>query len=414
MDIIKNYFQAQNKNALIVLVGTVINALVGGIFFIAAPRMIGPENYGLFAVVISTAILIVNFANLGIDSGILRFVGEGDYAKSKKILKLALEIYLAIGIITLILGFLLSAQIAQFFGRGELTDLFKIAFSAVIFFLLTNFFIAALQARKEFFKATLVGLLGNSLRLLLLALAAYFYVVNLYVLTVLFFAVTIVSVFTGAMFTKFHFLNAQNHRSEFKGFFNYNLWLAASFAISSFPFDNYLLLKMAGPVATGLYAAPLKLFTITDQLAGNYSRVLAPTFAKSTKREVAVIIKNSLWITVPAGFVFILLSLASAPLVTLLLGSEYQYSVPIFSIVAVASIFTFATAIPVSITMYFLKNSKATFLISAIVIIFWLLANLVLIPQFKELGAAYAYLISEILAFLLFSSYAFRSLLSKK
>lgn len=414
LDIVKNFLHAQNEDTLIVLGGTVLNALVGGLFFIFAPRLIGPENYGLFAVVTSTAILIVNFANLGIDSGILRFVGEGDSTKAHKILKLALEVYLAIGIVALAFGFLFSGQISEFFGKSELTGLFKIAFGAVIFFLLTNFFIATLQARKEFLKATSVGLLQNSLRLLLLGLAAYFYTVDLYVLTFLFFAVTIVSVITGALLTKMDFLYVQNHRSEFKGFFNYNMWLAASFAISSFPFDNYLLLKIAGPISTGLYAAPLKLFTITDQLAGNYSRVLAPTFAKSTKHEVAKAIKNSLWITVPAGFVLILLSNASAPLVNLLLGNEYKNSAPIFSIVAIASIFTFATAIPVSITMYFFKNSKITFYISAVVIIFWLSTNLILIPLYKEIGAAYAYLISEILAFLLFSFYVFKSLAREK
>lgn len=414
MHIVKSYFSAQNKDTLVVLVGTVVNALVGGIFFIIAPRMIGPENYGLFAVVIATAILIVNFANLGIDSGILRFSSEGAGVKSKKILKLALEIYLAIGILALVIGFILSPQIAQFFGQAELSDLFKIAFSSVIFFLLTNFFVATLQARKEFFKATLVGLIQNSLRLLLLALAAYFYVVDLYMLTVLFFGVTIISVITGAVLTKLDFLKTEDHRTELKGFLNYNLWLAGSFAIASFPFDNYLLLKLAGPVATGLYAAPLKLFSIADQLAGNYSRVLAPTFARSTSLEIVKIVKNTLWIIIPASFVLIILSMAAEPLVSLLLGASYIEAVPIFRIISLASIFTFATAIPASITLYFLKNSKATFYITVILIIFWLLANIILIPQFKEMGAAYAYLVSEVLAFLLFSFYVVKSLSPKK
>lgn len=432
MDIVKNYFSgqnrhhaskslgflffanAQNKNTLVVLVGTVINALVGGIFFIVAPRLIGPENYGLFAVVIATAILIVNFANLGIDSGILRFVGEGDSKRSKKILKLALEMYLVIGIVTLIIGFTLSPAIARFFGHGELSSLFRIAFSTIIFFLLTNFFTAALQAKKEFFKATLVGLIQNSLRLLLLALAAYFFVINLYVLTMLFFAVTLISVVAGAAFTKLDFLKAEDHRGEFKEFANYNLWLAASFAISSFPFDNYVLLKVAGPVATGLYAAPLKLFSIADQLAGNYSRVLAPHFAGSTNRGVAKILKNSLWILIPSSLVFAGLSIMAEPLVNLLLGPEYANSIPIFRIVSLASIFTFATALPVSITLYFLKNSKITFLITLVVIVFWLAANMILIPQYKEIGAAYAYLCTEVLIFLLFSLYVLKSLTAYK
>src|SRR3990167_3314302 len=91
------------KDTSVVFIGTLINIILGGLFFIFAPRILGPQNYGLFSVVIATGLMAVNLANFGMDTGILRFINK-DNNSNDRILKLAFKSYVVIGIAVLILG----------------------------------------------------------------------------------------------------------------------------------------------------------------------------------------------------------------------------------------------------------------------------------------------------------------------
>lgn len=408
------FFTDTGKDTLVVLTGTIINAAIGGAFFILAPRILGPQDYGLFAVVMSTGIMVANLANLGIDTGILRFINQ-ENQKSRRILKLALEAYLWIGLATIIFGFLLAKPLANILGNSSLTPLLRIAFSGVIFILITDFFVAALQTRKQFINASLVNIVSNVARLSILAFAAYFFTVDVYFLTFLFFFITVVSAVVGKLFVPFDFLKTQGHYQEFKKFFAFNSWIAASLAISSIPIDNYLLVKLAGPIATGIYAAPFKILSIVDQLSGNFSRVLAPRLTSFDSHKKAIdFTKKTIPIVLIVSIPFILAALAAQPIVKLLLGDQYLPSAVIFRIIAIGSVFTFATSIPVSLIVYYFGQSKITFFITSILVLLWASLNRLLIPEYQEIGAAWAYFAAEFAAFALFSLYVIWKFLKKE
>ncbi|OGD91421.1 hypothetical protein A3D81_01320 [Candidatus Curtissbacteria bacterium RIFCSPHIGHO2_02_FULL_40_17] len=398
-------FTDTGKDTAIVFTGTIVNAAVGGIFFILAPRILGPADYGLFSVVIATGIMVANLANLGIDTGVLRFV-KGEDSESQKILKLALESYLVIGLLVFVLGFVLSLPMARILGQPNISPLLKIAFSGVIFVLLTDFVQAVLQSKKKFLEASIVNIVSNVSRLLILLIAAYFFQINVYFLTFLFFFIYIVSVITGKLFVPLDFLKEKDHRAHFKKFFAFNSWIAASLAISSVPLDNYFLLKFAGPVATGIYAAPYKILAITDQLAGNFSRVLAPRFSSFTNDTQAIIFSKK---TIPI-VLFVISAILTAgilaePIVRILLGNEYINSIPVFRVVAASYAFYFADTIAVSLIVYYLGKPNITFLITIIVIIIWAISSYILIPKYQAIGAAFADLISGITALSLFTGF---------
>lgn len=394
------------RDTAIVFVGTLINAMIGGLFFIIAPRLLGPAQYGLFAVVTSTALLVANLANFGIDTGILKFTDLSNKIQTNKILKLALEAYLVIGIVAFILGFFLSHPISKILNNETLAPLLQIGFAGIILFLLTDFFITVLQSQKKFAKATAVNISANVTRILILALGAYFFTVNLYFLTVLFFTVSVVSVIVGKVFVPLDFLKAKDHRQEFKKFFTYNLWIAASTAISSIPFDNYLLLKFAGPIAVGLYAAPFKILSVVAQFAGNFSSVLAPRYSSFDNNGDAIrYSKKVMPIVVIVVLVILFAAVIANPLVTLLLGREYVDSIGIFRIISVSYAFYFSETIAVSMIVYYFGKTKVAFWITAITITFWVLFDILLIPAYHELGAAIAQLISAVMGTCLFAAY---------
>lgn len=399
-------FTETGRDTAIVFTGILINVILGGLFFILAPRILGPEQYGLFSVILATALMAVNFANFGIDTGILRFIKPNQEETNDKILKLAFKAYISIGLLIFILGFFLSEPIAHILETPTIIDLLKISFVGAIFILLSNFFIATLQSRKQFIEASIVNISSNAARLILLALASYFLIVDLYVLTILFFSVTIVSIILGKLFVPLDFLKAKEEHTHFKNFFGYNFWVAASLAISAIPIDNYLLIKIAGPVATGLYAAPMKILTTTYQFAGGFSRVLASRFSSFDSIQKAREFSQK-----ASGFVLVVfagliaVSFLAQPFVKIFLGSQYEQSIPIFRILAIGMAFFFADVIPISAILYYFGKSKIAFYVTVWHYLIYTLLLFILIQRYSALGASLAFTLSEIITFMTLITY---------
>ena len=399
-------FTQTGKDTGVVFLGTLINIIVGGLFFILAPRILGPADYGLFSVILATGLMVFNFANFGIDTGILRFIKPGQKETNQKYLKLAFKAYLAIGFLIFSLGYVFSPIIAQFLDAPQTENLLRIAFGATMFSLLGNFFVAVLQTQKQFIKASAVNISANAARLVILAIASYFLTIDLHFLTILVYAVTILYVIFGKIFVPLDFLRVQEEHLHFKNFFGYNFWVAASLAISAIPFDNYLLVKIAGPVATGLYAAPMKILAMTYQFAGSFSRVLASRYSSfDSNRKAIEFSQKATPLVLAVFFGLLVISFLANPIVRLFFGNQYQQSIQIFRITSVGMAFFFADTIPVSIILYYFGRSKVTFYVTVWHYLIYVLLLLYFIPRQSALGAAIAFSISEIITFLTLSAY---------
>lgn len=397
-------FTETGKDTSIVFLGTLTNIILGGLFFIFVPRILDPADYGLFSTIISTGLMAAAVANFGLDTGILRFAPEKGLLN--RVLSLALKTYLILGIVTAIIGFIIAPMLADFLNQPQIENLLRIAFSGTIFILLTNFFVAALQAKGEFAKASIVNLSSNLARLVILALGSYFALIGLYFLTTLFFLVVVVSVVVGKFYLSFKFEKTQITLA--KEYFSYNIWIALALIISSIPFDNYLLLKLAGPLQTGLYAAPFKLLTFSYQFGGNFSRVLASRFTSFDSDEKAKIFaKKSLIFPAIFSVALVFLIIIAQPLTILLFGKNYLEASNVLRILSFGFIFFFLSTIPSSLILYYFGKSNISLLITVLRYVTFVILLSVLVPTYKSAGAAIAFTTSEITAFLLMISYIF-------
>ena len=396
-------FTRTSKDTAIVFTGTLVNVLVGGLFFILAPRILGPSDFGLFSTVIATGMLATNIANFGIDTGILRFAKGEDF---NKILSIALKSYLFLGFFIGILGASISPLIASFLNQSELTNLFRIAFAAIIFLLLTNFFVAGLQAKEEFVKASLVNIVSNVLRLILLVLAVIFLKTGLTFITFIFFFVTIASVIFGRIFLSVKLQKIG--KEKFFDFHKYNFLIAISLIFTTIPFDNYLLLMVAGPVQVGLYAAPFKILTVLHQLSSSFSRVLAPRFTSfDTNLKAKIFVLKSFTVVIPIAIILLLVAIFSAPFINLIFGRDYEAATQVLKILSIGFLFFFASVIPSSVILYYFGDSRVSFIVSVFRVFIFVVLLLILIGPYKAVGASWAFAITEIAVFSLSSIYAF-------
>lgn len=409
---IRGYFFTETaKDTTIVLLSTSANVIAGGLFFLIVPRILGPAAYGLFSTVVATALMITSIANFGIDTGILRFASKNS-KNFNSILILALKSYLIMGIVVSTAGILTSSLIADYLNQPSISPLLKIAFSSTIFLLLTNFFTAALQAKNEFFKASLINTSSNMSRLILVAFAIYFYKVDILILTLIFFFVPIISVVTGKILLPFKFENEDS--SKFLIFHKYNFWIALSLIISSIPFDHYFLLKLTGATQTGIYAAPFKLLTVAYQFGGNFTRVLASRFSSFDNEKKAVeFVKKSIPFPVFFSLCLVLVNILN-PILSKIFTEQFVGLPLILNVLSVGFIFFFLSTIPSSLILYYFGKSQISFWITALRYSVFIILLVIFVPSKAALGAAFAFTISELLSFLLMTSYVIYAFSSRK
>lgn len=392
------------RDSAIVFTGTVANIVAGGIFFILAPRLLGPADYGIFATIVATGMMAGAIANFGIDTGILRFAPKRPQ-EFNAVLTLALKYYIAFGLAAAGVGFFIAPALAEFLGQSHISQFLRIAFIGTIFILLTNFFVASLQAKGEFFKASIINISSNFSRLLLLLVGIYFLKADLLFLTLIFFFIPIVSMIVGKLYLPLKIEKSENIKSL--EFFKYNFWIAGALIISSIPLDNFFLLKLAGTTQAGFYAAPLKLLTFVYQIGGSFTRVLASRFASfDTNKKTFEFAKKALILPVIFSVGLILLILIAQPLTEILFGREYHESVMILRILSLGFIFFFISTIPSSIILYYLGKSEISFVITLIKYSAFLLLLLLLVPGQKAVGAAIAFSIAEFLSLAMMAVYA--------
>jgi len=391
------------KDTIIVFWGTVANVILGGLFFIIAPRLLGPENYGLFATIYLTSALVVRLTSLGIDVGILRFTNKVS-KEANDFLVIALKWYLFLGFASAVIGYFLSPKLAIFLGQPSLVALLRIAFAATVLFHLTNLLTSALQAKREFKKAVLLLIANNLLRLLLVFLVIYFLFVNLISITLIFFFSTIAAVAIGGFLLPIEIKKIK--REQEKKFFNFNFWIWISLTLSVIPYDNYLLLKITGPIQAGVYAAPFRLLNYAYQLGGNFTSVLASRLSTfQYDSEAKVFSKKASVFPIIFSLVFVFFIIFSKFITKILFGNQFKNASQVLSILSVGSIFFFLATIPSSIILYYFGKSQISFIITLLKYLLFVVLLLSLIPTYGAQGAALAFSLSEGFGLLAMSAY---------
>ncbi len=386
------------KDTIIVFWGTVANVILGGIFFVIAPRLLGPANYGLFATVYATSALIVRLTSLGIDVGILRFTNNLS-KESNAFLVIALKWFLLLGLGAALIGYFISPKLAEFLGQPSLVTLLRVAFGATVLFHLTNLLTSGLQAKREFKKAAFLLIANNALRLLLIFLAFYFFVINLTTLTVIFFLSTIAAVVIGAFLLPVEITKIEKENE--KRFFKFNFWIWLSLTISVIPYDNYLLLKITGPIQAGIYAAPFRLLNYAYQLGGNFSSVLASRLSTfQNDSQTKVFSKKASIFPLFFSLVFVFFIIFSKLITQTIFGKQYEKGAQVLSILSFGSIFFFLATIPSSIILYYFGKSQVSFIITLLKYLLFVILLLILIQVYGAIGAALAFSLSELFGFL--------------
>ena len=395
------------KESSITGVATVVNGVLGVIFYITVARELGPAGFGIFAVAIAALTLIADIANLGTDTGLIRFIGKYrliDRIKTLKFLKLGVEVKIIAWIVILVVGWFLVPSLSRhLFLKDEFTSPLKIALLGIGGVLLFSFATSGLQAYQKYFSWSFVNIGSNSLRLLvlfgLLLMGNLSLNSSLLTYTLVPFAGFIVAL---TLLPKFIFVKRE--MAVAAEFFHYNKWVALFIVMAAISsrLDTFLVARFLPSISVGIYSAANQLTAVVPQLVFAIATVVAPKLAGFTNHAdaTAYLTKLQFLVLGIAGLGLLLLPFALY-LIPLLFGQVYQQSVGVFVILFFAQLI-FLVSLPFHQAIFYYFAKPSVFVIVSVVHLFIISTfGWFLIPTYGIYGGATTVLLGSISNFIL-------------
>lgn len=403
----KETFQTTTlRQSVITFSGTFVNGVLGAIFYIISARFLGPSSFGLFILAVTTLTLISDISDLGINTGIVRFVAkyfQKDEKKAYQFLKLGLEVKFLILVFTALFGWIVSPFIAkEIFNKPEFDVPLKISFIGVSSSLLFSFIISALQSLQKFWSWSLIQIAANLLRLILVFLLIWLGKLTTNSNLVVYVLVPFLGFVFGMKLIGTKFLDVKNERSVTKKFFSYNKWVAALSLISALGsrMDTFISGKLLSNSQLGIYSAANQLVQVVPQLVSAVGTVIAPKMAgmEDIKNLVSYMKKVQIMV-LGLAMLGILIAPVIIFMIPLIYGKMYTPSIPVFVILLFAMlIFLISVPVHVSVFYYFSKPS-IFFWLSLVHLTLVSVLSFSLIPVYGIIGASLSVLAGQILNF---------------
>ncbi len=383
------------RQSAITLSGTVLNGLLGILFYIVLARNLSPSDFGIVAICIALLTLISDVADFGTNSGLVRFISSNisDHKNVYRFLKLSLLVKLGVGILVIILGFVIGPFLAvNVFNKPELISPLSLVLVGVLGSLLFSYATSYLQAYQKFLHWSVLNVGSNLFRLVLVFLLIIMGTLNsmnsLFVYVVLPFVGFLLVLFVmpfRKIVTSYDVTELKSHLISF------NLWVGITTIIYaiSLRLDTFLNTSLLDTTQVGIYSVANQISLIVPQIISAIGIVSAPKFASfDTKFKMMEYFKKLMFFV----GILALLGLMALPLGGYLLpvvyGDKYLEAVPIFMILAVAMII-YLVSTPINVAIYYFFGKPKVFVLVSFVHLLTIgLLGYYQIKNFGLMGAA--------------------------
>ena len=395
------------RESSITFIGTVINGALGALFYIISARFLGPSSFGLMMVAITVLTLIGDVGDLGVNTGIVRFVGKyssKNLDKAKKFLKLGLEVKVFVALLVISLGYILSPFLANtIFSKKELVTSLRIAFVGVSSYLLFSFIVSSLQSFQKYYSWSIIQIGTNLIRLVFVLAMLWVGILTSDNVLLIYVLIPFIGFFVGLRLIPVSFLKVKEESSVARDFFKYNKWVAIFLVAAAVGarLDTFISARLLSATEVGIYSAANQLIQIVPQIVVAISTVVAPKMAGMSSIGELVRYMKKVQVLVLG---LAILGIVSIPfvvyLIPLIYGQSYLASVPVFIILLLAYLI-FLISVPIhNSVFYYFSYPKLFFYLSIahatlIGVVGW---NLIL--SMGVMGAAITVLIGQLFNFI--------------
>ncbi len=380
---------------------TIINGLLGAFFYILVARFLGPEDFGLLMIAITTLSFLADTVDFGLNAGLTRFISK--YAahpeQSGRYMKLGLEIKLLSWVVVLVVGMIVAPLIANsLFHKPELETLLRLVMLGVGGSLLFTLITTILQSFQRYYLWGAINIFSNGLRLGLIALLISLGTITSTSTLLIFITVPFIG-FIGGLFLLpvRSVLSAENEWGVAKQLYRFNIWVGLTIVLSAFSsrLDTFLNASFLTEQQVGVYAAANQLTAIMPQMIGALGVVTAPKFSSFNDHHTMLVYFKKLILLVVT---LAILGVVSLPLlghlIPLLLGDQYAASIAPFQILFVAMmLFLIAGPLHDALVFYYNRPHVYTY-ISLLNVFVMAIGGYYLITHFGIIGTALTVLLT--------------------
>ncbi len=408
------------SHAFVSFGGTAITGILGVIFYAIVARYLGPSQNGIFAVSIATIALLSSISNIGLDTGLLKFVSESankNPIKAARIMKLTLEIKGIIWLFLLLIGWTSMPLVVHLlFNKQELVTPLRIALIGVGTTLLSSYSTTLFQAHSRYLNWSTINVTSNATRLgiILVLVLLGGLTVNSALIS---YVVVLLGVFVVGVIVFPQFISVKKEWSLFTEFMNFNKWIALFTVIAAVAsrIDTYIATHFLSLSDVGIYSVGVSLVSFVTQVVLALASVVAPKLAQKSHKEFIVYFKKLLFFVLGLAVFGVVIGIPLGMVVIpLVYGAAYTSSVAPFSILLVGNaLFLIALPVHTSIIYYFAYPRFFVY-VTIIRLIITAGIGMWLIPQFGTVGAAVSVLVGNISDLTIPSVWVYRKIQSWK
>ncbi len=416
----KLFISRPAKHLSLVLVGNITAGGLGFLSILIISRVLTVSAFGLFNLALSIMIILSSLSGLGTETGMVTLASfhlrDGRPGKAVRVIRVGSCARAVFSLIIAMIVFLAAHPLStNIFHYPELIPLIKLCAIGIFIISIATVLKGIFFTYQLFKRSVVQQLLVDIIKLL--AVFCFVYLLRMGKVTALaiFTMAPLLGIIYGFVMLKDHLtIKSEQVPGLYRRLFNFSKWMFISnLCALTLPYVGiFMLSRMDGSEAAGIYALALNLTYIFPVVIYSFNSVLLPEVSRFKEKEQFVkYFKNSMKVSFFIAAAIIPVLIFSSRVIPFFFGVKYAGSVPVFNLLLLGFL-----AIAVNSTLRILLFSIERPLVVAIVdvsrIFIMIIASYILIPYLGVKAPAIAYLLVNALALAYLAIYIFKKILT--
>lgn len=394
-----------------VTAGSLVNGLSLFALNIALARSLSQELFGIFSLSVIALSVVAEMSDFGLNAGLLRFapyyISTNQTDKLKQLVKTIWRWRVALSLTLTISGFVLAHPAAKYiFGQIKVGPYLAYASFGIGGVILLGFLATFLQAKQRFLYNASVQSLKGLLRLSAALILMFFGVKSVFAYLSVYIFIPWILFFINFKVLPENFkkieIDEDVKQKLHSQLARFSFWLTISSlaAIFSSRVDQIMISHYLGLAEVAVFTVAWQLLQFFPVISGSITSVLMPKISSvKNKLELVVFIRRSFkWIL--AGVIGIaILVYPSQYLISLFFGQKYDAAMPLYVILAYGTLLS-VLVIPFSLAILIFNRTHISTMFVFVQLLINVVGNLIFIPLYGIMGAAYTFAASNVVLFL--------------
>ncbi len=397
--------------AFFVYVGSMVNGVSLFALNIILARILNQELFGIFSLSVLVLMTVAELSDFGLNMGLLRFapyyIATNQPDKLKQLIKTIWRWRTALTLVLTIGGVVLAYPLSRFvFGQIKLTPYLIFASLGIGGVILLGFLATYLQAKQRFFYQASLQSLKGFLRLLIVVVLAWLGVKSLFVYLSVYVCIPWLLFLLNFKVLPENFrkteVDIEVKKKLHAQLAQFSFWLTVSSFMSILVsrVDQVMVSRLLGLEEVAVFTVAWQLIQFFPVIYSSISSVLMPKISSLTDKEsLKVFVKRSFkWVAVVVVGLGMLVY-PSQYLIHFLFGVKYDASMPIYVILAYGYLLG-VLVVPFSLVINVFNKTHWVTVSGVMQMVVTLVGNIIFIPLYGIMGAAYTFAVGAILTFI--------------